>query len=147
MKVITSSLLLLLSVSHSESIENYLNAYMLHQKNGDYYCGDVCKQKEKFKAVYDSLKENSTCNDKYMKTERLDFVDIYSNAESSRNAFIQLLGECFVKIKSVNLLPVNKKNEKNWHRLKVQMSYLDEHGVVDGYTFFCFTEKNAWPCN
>ena len=146
MKVIISSILLFLSFSYSESMENYLTKHLTYQTKGEAFCGVDCKQQKRTKAVYDSLREYSVCDGQFIKTEQLDFVDMYSNAET-RDVFVMFL-DCFVKMKSVSILPVKDVKEKDWHRLKVQMSYWNDvvNGIVDSYTFFCFTEKKVWPC-
>ena len=104
---------------------------------------------ERVNKAYDTLKNKHVCKgNKIKNVSNVSYDSLFVKDQVNKDAFAIVLKKCFLKDKDVSLIPLEIKNQKKDKKMRVQLSYWDEeeHGIVDGYTFFCFTPKEIWPC-
>ena len=49
--------------------------------------------------------------------------------------------------KNTTLLAMGRKKEKNYWKIKAQLSYLEEKSIVDEYIYLCMTDHKIWFCS
>ncbi len=119
----------------------YYEGFGYNQEKSDNYRKDVGKR-------YNLIKNKYICKNGKMENLTGMSYDVLLKNPVDKGAFILLIEKCFFLDEQVSISPMKIEVLGKNKKIKMRLSYWDDEikGVVDGYTSFCFTERDLWPC-
>ncbi len=94
---------------------------------------------------YESFKKKLKWNKKFFESNE-NLIQIYEKEQKSRDVLMRACAEIALG-KNTTLLAMGRKKEKNYWKIKAQLSYLEEKSIVDEYIYLCMTDHKIWFCS
>lgn len=111
-----------------------------HEKSDSY--------RKKVSEKYNLIKNKYICKEGKIENLTGETYDVLLKNPIDKSAFIMLIEKCFFLDEQVSIFPMKIEVLGKNKKIKMRLSYWDEEieSIIDGFTSFCFTKRDFWPC-